>query len=157
MRARGSTQRGGGAEIYPHTNVAILAENLQDVFPLPESTCRKVKIPAQHLRPCAVRARFEPLEAGARATWSRFRSLQPRSVRCYPGLWQPPGDVSLYRLSLSRHLPRLRSRPAFPVFLQGSALFARGLGLEVQGKWNALFPGAGLRPPTPRPRVEEAP
>lgn len=53
MPARGSTQR--VAEIDPHTDVAIVAENVQNVFPPPESTCCKVKIPAQHLRPCAMR------------------------------------------------------------------------------------------------------
>lgn len=62
----------------------------------------------------------------------------------------------LSRLSLSRHLPRLRARPALSVFLHGSSLSPGVWNWRWQGKWHALFPGAGLRAPTPRPRVEEA-
>ncbi|XP_047611775.1 uncharacterized protein LOC125113254 [Phacochoerus africanus] len=46
----------------------------------------------------------------------------------------------------------LCSRPAFSMFLQRSPSSTEVWNQRWQGKWHALFPGAGLRSPPPAPR-----
>lgn len=105
----------------------------------PHSTC--------DLAPGEVRAAESRPALEKRGVW--FLSLQPSSVRCYRGLQHFGGGGGTYlsRLSLSRHLPRLRSRPALSVFLH-ARLFRLGFGTRGgRGSGMRYFRALGYVPP----------